>query len=451
MRKTGIITGVVAMAVAAVSLTACGSSASEFEGTGTASIAVAAKDYNGFFKHTADVYKDYVTLADYKNLEIEEIDRSNEEISDEAVETEIQALETEYTEQEDVTEGGTTQDGDIITLDYSGSIDGVAFDGGTATDHTYTVGSQSFITDLDEGLKGKNANTEYDIPAKFPDDYSSDELKGKDSVFKVTITNIMRPTVPTIDDAWVNAHSAELESKGYGKVTTLAALKEGIKASLKEAAIESNNSKIMSAALEKLKETSTFTGYPEAEVAEIESNIRNNIDSEFSQYQQYMELMSSSATVETEGGETTESTEATTTTVDEDQQFLEYIQQYYGLASEEEYDDYVKDYAEGYVGNKMLVTLIGADQGFTASVDEIVERGEKLAASYGFDSYQSIIDQYGAAVNCDTGYQTIYSKVSDYMAGVVKMVPAATTEATTESAETTTTETTETETTTAQN
>ena len=451
MRKTGIITGVVAMAVAAVSLTACGSSASEFAGTGTSSVEVPAKDYNGFFKHTADVYKDYVTLADYKNLEIEEIDRSNEEISDEAVETEIQALETEYTEQEDVTEGGTTQDGDIITLDYSGSIDGVAFDGGTATDQTYTVGSQRYITDLDEGLKGKKANTEYDIPAKFPDDYSSEELKGKDSVFKVTITNIIRPSVPTIDDAWVNAHSSELESKGYGKVTTLAALKEGIKASLKEEAVESNKSKIISAALEKLKENSTIKGYPEDEVAERESVIRDNIDSQFSQYQEYMDLISSSMTVETEDGETTESTEATTTTVDEDEQFLEYIQQYYGLTSEEEYDDYVKESAEGYVGEKMIVTLIGADQGFTASVDEIVKLGEEFAAANGYDSYQSFIDLNGSRINCYTGFQTIYSKVADYIVGAVKMVPAATTEATTETDEMTTAETTETETATTQN
>ena len=76
----------------------------------------------------------------------------------------------------------------------------------------------------------------------------------------------------------------------------------------------------------------------------------------------------------------------------------------------------------------MLVTLIGDSQGFTASVDEIVERGEELAAAYGYDNYQSIIDTYGAAVNCDTGYQTIYAKVAEFMAGKVKEVPASTEE-----------------------
>ena len=433
MRKTGIITGFVAVAVAAVSLTACGSSPSEFEGTGTSSVAVAAKDYNGFFKHTAEVYKDYVTLGDYKNIEIEAIDRSNEEISDEAVDTEIQAIETEFTQQEDVTAGGTTQDGDIITLDYSGSVDGVAFDGGQATDQTYTVGSLRFIEDLDEGLKGKNANTEYDIPVKFPDDYHSEDLKGKDAVFKVTIKKIERPAAPAIDDAWVSAHSAEMEKKGYGKVSTLAALRDGIRTSFKEDAIESNNSKIMSAVLEKLKESSEIKGYPEAELAEIETNIKGNIDNEFSQYKQYMNLMNTETSAETAEGETTE---ATTTTVDEEKQFLDYIQQYYGLTSREEYDKYVKDYAEGYVGNKMLVTLIGADQGFSASVDEIVKRGDILAERYNFDSYQQMIDQYGAGINCDTGYQVIYAKVAEFMSGQVKQTPAGSSESAETSAET---------------
>lgn len=423
--KKRIITGIVAAAAAAMTLTACGSSSAEFEGASTAAISVAAKDYNGFFKHTAQVYKDYVTLGDYSNIEINEVDRSNEEITDEAVDTQIKSLESEYTQQEDITEGGTTQDGDILTLDYTGTVDGVEFEGGKATDANYTVGSGNFIEDLDKGLAGKNANTEYDIPVKFPDDYHSEELKGKDAVFKVKITKIMRPSEPTIDDAWVAANSADLESKGFGKVTTLAALKEGIKTSLKEAAVTSNNSKILSAALKKLKESSTISGYPEAEVAEIESNIKNNIDSEFQRYKQYMETMNSSIQTETEGEGESESettSETTTTTADEEQMFLDYIQQSLGLASREDYDKYVTDYAQDYVGNKMLVTLIGEEQGFTASVDEIVERGEELAKSYGYDSYQAIIDSYGAAVNCDTGYQTIYDKVAEFMAGKVKMV-----------------------------
>lgn len=429
MKKTRLFTGILAASAAALTLTACGASTSEYEGTGTASAAVAARDYNGFLKHTADVYKDYVSLGDYKNVEIEKVDRSNEDITDEAVDTAVKALETEYTEQTDVTEGGTTQDGDIITLDYTGTVDGVAFDGGTAADASYTIGSGNFIEDLDKGLAGKNANTEYEIPVKFPDDYHSDELKGKDAVFTVTITNITRPTVPTIDDAWVSAHSSELEAEGYGAVKTLAALKEGIKTSQHDSAVESNNSKVLSAYLTALKDTVEFKGYPEDEVSEIESNIQGNMENEFSQYQQYMSLMNQSVEVETEeGSEGAETTEATTTTVDEEQQWLDYLQQYYGLTSQEEYENYTRDYAQDYVGNKMLVTLIAADQGMTASVDEIVARGEILADAYGFDKYQDIVDQYGAAINCDTGYQVIYAKVADFISGIVKQVEPETTE-----------------------
>ena len=437
MRKTKIITGLVAAAAAAVTLTACGGSASQFDGAGTSSVEVPAKDYNGFFKHTANVYKDYVKLGDYKNLEITDVDRSNEDISDEAVETIIKGLQTEYTEQEDVTEGGTTQDDDIITLDFTGSIDGVEFEGGSATDYTYTVGSGSFIEDLDEGLKGKQAG-EYEIPVTFPEDYGSEELNGKDAVFKVNITAINRPTVPEIDDAWVSKHSAEVESAGYGSgVKTLAALQDGIRASLKANAVEQNNAAILSEALEKIKENSEISGYPEAELAEIESNIKNNVESEFEQYKQYYSLMNSSTTVETESDGETEETEATEETTTAEPELLDYLKQYYGFETEEEFDEYAHDYAENYVGNKMIVTLIGNEQGIGASVDEILERGNELAATYGYDDYQTIIDSYGSAINCDMGYQVIYSKVADYIANTVKLVPAEETEESSESTEST--------------
>ena len=84
----------------------------------------------------------------------------------------------------------------------------------------------------------------------------------------------------------------------------------------------------------------------------------------------------------------------------------------------------------------MLVTLIGADQGFSASVDEIVKRGDILAERYNFDNYQQMIDQYGAVINCDTGYQVIYAKVAEFMSGQVKQTPAGSSESTETTAET---------------
>ncbi len=111
--------------------------------------------------------KEYVTLGNYKDLEITAVDRSDEEATDTDVDEVIQELLSKSTTTEDVTEGGTTQDGDSIVLNYSGSIDGQAFDGGTAENQTYTVGSGKFISDLDKGLVGLEANKEYDIPVKF--------------------------------------------------------------------------------------------------------------------------------------------------------------------------------------------------------------------------------------------------------------------------------------------
>ena len=183
-KKTGIVSGICLMAASTVGLAGCKS----FSGTDTSTQELDARDYQSFMEHTADVYKEYVTLGNYKDLEITAVDRSDEEATDTDVDEVIQELLSKSTTTDDVTEGGTTQDGDSIVLNYSGSIDGQAFDGGTAEDQTYTVGSGKFISDLDKGLVGLEANKEYDIPVKFPDDYSSEDLKGKDAVFKVKVT-----------------------------------------------------------------------------------------------------------------------------------------------------------------------------------------------------------------------------------------------------------------------
>ncbi len=89
---------------------------------------------------------------------------------------------------------GTVKDGDIINLDYSGKIDGVVFDGGTATDQELEIGSNTFIDDFEEELIGAAVGETRDVTAKFPDDYSSNsDLAGKEAVFTCTINYIKTP------------------------------------------------------------------------------------------------------------------------------------------------------------------------------------------------------------------------------------------------------------------
>lgn len=91
---------------------------------------------------------------------------------------------------------GTSQDGDVINIDFEGKLDGVAFDGGTAQDQTITLGDSGYIDGFDEGMYGMKVKETKDIPLTFPKGYSNKELAGKDVVFTVTLNYILKPKNP---------------------------------------------------------------------------------------------------------------------------------------------------------------------------------------------------------------------------------------------------------------
>ena len=430
MNKIKFTAGIAAAAISALTLAACGGGSSQY-GDSTASAAVAAKDYNDFYKHTADVYKNYVQLGEYKGLDVTKIDRSNEEISDEDVDGQIEALKAQFTQNDDVTEGGTTQKDDIITIDYTGKIDGVAFENGSAEGASYTVGSGQFIEDLDKALEGKQAGKEFDVNVKFPDDYGDEELNGKDAVFTVKISQIFRPAVPEINDEFVKTHADDLAKEGFGSgLATVDALKNGIKTSLAESAKMSNDQQVLSEVLEQLKEKSEIKDYPAQELESLKTNRKKNLEQELEQYNSYMSQLSGAMTYTDENGQevTTESTETTAAmTLDE------YVQGSYGAESA---DAYIDEFSKGYLATKMLVSLIGAENNVNVGVDDINKAGEELATYYGYPSYQDIVEQYGAEVNCDTGYQVLYNKVATLIAGLSNEVKEAETEASEETQET---------------
>ena len=394
MKKITKVFGIAAIAAAAVSMAACGGK-SEYGDT-TKNIEVAAKDYQAFFDNTARVYRDYVKVGDYKGLEVAKVDRSTEEISDETVESTLESLAEEYRNEEDVTEGGTTQEGDEIVLDFTGSIDGKEFEGGSSTDYSYTIGSGQFIEDLDKGLAGKEANKDYDINVKFPDDYGKEELNGKDAVFKVKIKKIVRPTNPEINDEFVAAHTDDWELRGYGSgIKTVDALKEGIKKNLAESKKASNDQTLYGEALEKIIETSEFKEeLPQEELNYLADTMKSNVKNQFESYGESMGIKS----------------------------FEDYIKQYYGYESEDQFNEYVQTQAQDYLKSKMITTIIGADNGIKISAEDITKEGNSMALYYGYDSYQKLVETYGQILNAETGYQVAYKKVSEIVAGEVKEV-----------------------------
>ncbi|MGX6442957.1 trigger factor [Neobacillus sp. K501] len=173
------------------------------------------------FKATVQV-KPEVTLGEYKGLEVEEFDTT---VTDEDVAKELETLQNRQAELV-VKEEGTAVLGDTVVIDFEGFVDGEAFEGGKAENHSLELGSGSFIPGFEEQLVGLATGESKDVEVSFPEEYHAAELAGKPAVFKVTIHEIKGKELPTLDDEFAKDVDDEVE--------TLDALKEKIKNRLVE-------------------------------------------------------------------------------------------------------------------------------------------------------------------------------------------------------------------------
>jgi trigger factor len=189
---------------------------------------------------TAEVQlKPEVTLGAYKKLEVPEPDFA---VTDEEVLAEIEKereKNARYIEQD-----RAVINGDRVILNYSGSVDGEKFEGGTAEDQQLVIGSGTFIPGFEEQLVGMKAGEEKDIAVKFPEEYSA-PLAGKDAVFAVKIKAVQVKELPALDDEF---------AKDISDFDTLEALKADKKAKMDEKAAKNRQNAIENIALQKASE-----------------------------------------------------------------------------------------------------------------------------------------------------------------------------------------------------
>jgi trigger factor len=120
-------------------------------------------------------------------------------------------------------------DGDTVTIDYEGSVDGVPFDGGKADGHDLKIGSNSFIPGFEVQLVGHSSGESFEIDVTFPEDYQSEALQGKKAVFAVKIHAVKFRELPVLDDEF---------AKDVSEFDTLAAYRDSLRAKLVEAAVQ---------------------------------------------------------------------------------------------------------------------------------------------------------------------------------------------------------------------
>ncbi len=139
--------------------------------------------------------KPTVKLGAYKGIEVEQPTYT---VEDADVNAEIEKEREKNARFVDVERA--VENGDRVVIDYSGSVDGVQFDGGTAEEQTLVIGSNTFIPGFEEQLIGMNVGEERDITVTFPEEYHAENLAGKEAVFHIKLHNVQFKELPELDD-----------------------------------------------------------------------------------------------------------------------------------------------------------------------------------------------------------------------------------------------------------
>ncbi len=207
--------------------------------------------------------KPEVTLGEYKGLKLEEIVHT---VSDDEVQAELSKRQERGARQVTV-EDRAVKMGDTANIDFEGFVDGVAFAGGKGENFELVIGSGQFIPGFEDQIIGKSIGDEFDVNVTFPEEYHSEDLKGKAATFKTKVNAISVKELPELDDEF---------AKDVSEFDTLDELKADIKKKLEESAEARTKQEKENAAIDKVIENMTVE-VPECMVNNrIESTIREN-------------------------------------------------------------------------------------------------------------------------------------------------------------------------------
>ena len=209
---------------------------------------------------TAEVYVyPEVKLGEYKNLTVE-IDR--EKVTDADISARIEQDRAKVSRTVEVLDR-PVEDGDTVNLDYAGTVDGVAFDGGTAEGQTLTIGSHQFIPGFEEQMVGMCVAEERDLNVTFPETYHAENLAGKAAVFHVKVNSISKTELPELDDEF---------AADVSDFTNFADYRQSIVDELQKKADERNQTAAENAVAEKAAENAEVD-IPQAMINDEVNNI----------------------------------------------------------------------------------------------------------------------------------------------------------------------------------
>ncbi|WP_279069871.1 trigger factor [Faecalicoccus pleomorphus] len=280
-----------------------------------------------------------VTLKEYKGLDIH---KEEVNVTDEDVEEEVKRIQNRYADWVLREEDQAAENGDQVTIDYAGSIDGVPFDGGSAENYPLELGSGTFIPGFEEQLVGVKSGEEKDVVVTFPEEYGAKDLAGKEAVFKCTVHDIKYKELPEANDELIQ----KLKREG---VDTLEKYKEVTKEDLTKRKEQQAENQFTDALVSKVTE--------DAEVEIPEVMIANEIDRMYRNFENQMVQSGFTA-----------------------KQYLEASGQ-----SEEDIRNMMKPEAEKSVKTSLVLETIVKAEAIEASDEEVEAEYKKLSENYGMD------------------------------------------------------------------
>ena len=225
--------------------------------------------------------KPEVKLGKYKGIQLNKIEYN---VKDEDIEHELGHM-AERNSRLVAVEDRAVESGDITVIDFEGFVDGKAFEGGKAENHELTIGSNTFIPGFEDQIIGMKIGEDKDINVKFPEEYFSEELKGKDAVFKIKLHEIKKKELPELNDDF---------AKDTSEFDTLDELKASIKEKLEHENEHKAKYETEDAAVKAVTEASEVeipSGMIETEIDNAVRDIETRLSYQGMQLEQYLQMM----------------------------------------------------------------------------------------------------------------------------------------------------------------
>lgn len=222
-----------------------------------------------------------VKLGEYKGVEVT---KYVHQVTEADVEKRLEAEQKKQARKITATEGAV-EPGDVLTFDYKGFVDGVAFEGGEDHGATLKIGSGHFIPGFEDQLIGMDLGTESDITVTFPKDYHSAELAGKESVFHVNLISSEREELPELDDEF---------AQDVSSFDTLVDYKKDIERQLKEQAEKDAEVRAKQAAFDQVVKNASFdlpAPMVETQMDRMLENMDNNMRRQGYSLKQFLQMV----------------------------------------------------------------------------------------------------------------------------------------------------------------